>query len=520
MEQLKKPVRRCVPGRRITDQFYVDGEVTVPDAKFGIGRVICSRGKLKLEDMKPAENYIRVTGRVLYQILYVSAEDGRRMASLQGKLPFEEMVYAEEPARGNCVLREGNAELAVSVIHPGKVSVRAAVEMELESWEETEDVLTLDVEEEPGLCRKWETREILKLKATFKDSLRIKEECRLPGSKGAVGQILFTDVSLRKFDTRLGADELQLRGELTVFVLYESAQGTADWIGQTVPFEGKLACYGAEDAMYASVFPELTDETVEARMDEDGEMRIFNVEGSLTVRGAVYCEEELKILTDLYSLQKTLTPETEEIPVAGLVMQKTARYRLTEQVTIPEPAGAILQICHTGGRTELTHTELAADGILAEGILHLRVLYVKADDREPFAAWRRTVPFTYTIPAEGMEPGLEYELCVMLTQLGISLLGEGEAELKAAMDFRVLLRRPGKVVNIREIREEPCDREALLKEPGIVGYLVKEGDELWALAKRYHTTGDNIRVVNGLEGEGLKTGQKLLITACVCEPGQ
>ena len=40
---------------------------------------------------------------------------------------------------------------------------------------------------------------------------------------------------------------------------------------------------------------------------------------------------------------------------------------------------------------------------------------------------------------------------------------------------------------------------------------MKEGDDLWSLAKRYRTTEQRIREVNGLEERELKAGDKLLI---------
>ena len=47
--------------------------------------------------------------------------------------------------------------------------------------------------------------------------------------------------------------------------------------------------------------------------------------------------------------------------------------------------------------------------------------------------------------------------------------------------------------------------------PGIVGYVVKQGDNLWELAKKYNTTMESIAEVNELEKMELKQGQKILI---------
>ena len=55
--------------------------------------------------------------------------------------------------------------------------------------------------------------------------------------------------------------------------------------------------------MYHQIYPELKDVHIEARMDEDGEMRLLGVEAVLGARIILYEEEELRLLEDLYSLR-------------------------------------------------------------------------------------------------------------------------------------------------------------------------------------------------------------------------
>jgi hypothetical protein len=125
--------------------------------------------------------------------------------------------------------------------------------------------------------------------------------------------------------------------------------------------------------------------------------------------------------------------------------------------------------------------------------------------------WQGMVPFTYVIECEGIEAGMQYDIETVLEQLNVGLLGNGEAEVKAALGFRVFLSRPEEISNISSIETAELDLEALERAPGIVGYTIKEGDELWNLAKHYHTSTESICEVNQLEGDPLKTGEKILI---------
>ena len=58
--------------------------------------------------------------------------------------------------------------------------------------------------------------------------------------------------------------------------------------------------------------------------------------------------------------------------------------------------------------------------------------------------------------------------------------------------------------------------EAIKKLPGMVGYIVKEGDTLWNIAKRYSTTVSNIMEDNGLTSDVIKPGMRLMILKLYC----
>jgi nucleoid-associated protein YgaU len=65
------------------------------------------------------------------------------------------------------------------------------------------------------------------------------------------------------------------------------------------------------------------------------------------------------------------------------------------------------------------------------------------------------------------------------------------------------------------VNEEKLDYGAIKRLPGICGYIVKSGDTLWDIAKRYYTTIERIMETNKLASESLKPGMKLLITRTV-----
>ena len=312
-------------------------------------------------------------------------------------------------------------------------------------------------------------------------------------------------------DTRLEEGGLVLRGELQIFCLYESQNMKTEWVEQNVPFEGRLSCDGAQEDMYHCVYASLADDSIETRLDEDGELRIFGVEASLEVRYTIYGEEKISVLEDLYALGRKLVPAREETVLESLVMENNSKCRLTEQLSLPEIREGTLQICHSGGFLQMEPAQIRDGDIKVEGVLNVSFLYVRADDSQPFDIWQGMVPFSHVIECGNAGPDMKYDISGSLEQLSVSLLGNGEAEVKAALSFQVFLRRPEIIENIVDIEDLPVDKKELENAPGIVGYIVKEGDTLWDLARKYNTTEDGIRQVNDIKDTGIKPGERLLI---------
>lgn len=511
MELRKKQIHCLQFGRRIMDQFYLDEDFNVPDAKEDVQKIIYSKAEVRVDDLQSVENYLRVAGKMKFFILYTPARMEPRLDVLEGSFPFEEMVYLEGETKGQHFIRNLRVDFMPNLIHSRKIGIRAMIELEIHSEQLRDEEITCAVEDEASLFCKYKSLPVLQLTMTKKDTYRIKEEFTLPGTKDGIGKLLFSDISDRKMDIRLGQDELIIKGDLLVFCLYLSEDLKADWVEQTVPFEGRVECSGVEPGMYHQVRAVLEDSLLDIRMDEDGEMRVLGIEGTLALGISVFAEESAETLEDVYSVHEKCDVQTRMASFEELLIQNQSKYRLAEQLSLPELKEDVLQICHSEGSLQLEQMKVMPEGIYLEGILHFSFLYVKADDDSPFSSWQGMIPFVHLLECPGICEDALYQIVPHLEQLTVSFAGSQNIEVKAVMTFDTFVRRPVQMQMIDDIVLKPVTEEERETMPGIVGYVVKEGDSLWKIAKHFMTTEDVIKNVNQLESEHLKNGEKLLI---------
>ena len=92
--------------------------------------MLSGEGSLRIEETRRVENYLRVTGKLNFKVLYVTDSGDPRPGALEGMIPFEEMVYMEEEnGEGEDIVQVQRVECGVSLIHSRKLAVKALAEI-------------------------------------------------------------------------------------------------------------------------------------------------------------------------------------------------------------------------------------------------------------------------------------------------------------------------------------------------------------------------------------------------------
>lgn len=154
MELIRKPIHYTQAGKSIFDQFYLDEDYSVPEQNADVQRVVCGSARLSAEEIRPVENYIRITGKLYFRVLYMTDPGDPKPAVLEGRLPFEENVYTETDGNETFFLRNVRTEFTPTLVHARKLTLKFMTEMEIGREWIRDAELTEDVESDRPLCVK------------------------------------------------------------------------------------------------------------------------------------------------------------------------------------------------------------------------------------------------------------------------------------------------------------------------------------------------------------------------------
>ncbi len=483
-------------------QITLDDDYIVRDNKPDVVRVIYSKGDILVEDTKVGNQVLWVTGKLRFSTLYQSDDENHRLDSVNGEVPFQEKVIMDEIEDGDDVVVNMEIEdLSVGIINSRKLAIRAVVNVSARNLEEEDEDIACAIFE-LGYEQKTTEFPVLCLVENTKEQLRLQKEMLLPNSRSNIGQLTFYQVDFRNEEILLQDDRIQTKMDAQIWVLYRSeSTGEYECYETTVPLSGEIDVDSlrGDEIFWAKIVP--LEVEIEPRGDYDGENRMLGLDMILSVEIQIYREENCQVLQDAYALDKELLIDRENIPISQLLMKNVSKIRLLEQEQLEPNQQRILQICGSSGNITIDRVQKRENGLLVEGVLNVHILYNTTDDSMPFAHTSSQLPFEQFVEIDGFTEDSLYWLRESIEQLQVNLLDNSEYEVKALIQIAVLALKRDYISNIVNIGEEELDIDTLQKQPGMIGYVRREGEDLWDVAKKYHATTDNM----------IEVGNKVLV---------
>ena len=128
MELKQNLIHRKYKKCEAKNQITLGDDYSVPDGKPDISSVLQKKAELQVDEVRTEKGKIKLRGNLKVYVLYLAQRSLEVLNCLEMEFPFDEVLYMEEAASGDNLKIDWNIEdLRVTIVHPGKISVRAVV---------------------------------------------------------------------------------------------------------------------------------------------------------------------------------------------------------------------------------------------------------------------------------------------------------------------------------------------------------------------------------------------------------
>ncbi|MBQ9199795.1 MAG: DUF3794 domain-containing protein [Lachnospiraceae bacterium] len=514
MEFNKRDIHTSVLKTARSQELTIDDDFNIPDNKKDMNRIIAETGNISVEEVIAEEGRVRVTGTVYFKVLYeTSDEAGMDIEVYENEIPFEDVVNIEGVNRASrvetrCVLED----LSAGMINSRKLEVRGLINNQVNVYEDVTKNCAVDLENGNGIECQHTDINISEIMINKRDVFKIKEEIEISQNKPNINEVLWSNVALRNIETRAMEDKIAVRGEVEIFVIYRGSEEhmPVQYIFSVRTIEREIECMGAGEDMIACADLSIGKGDVTVKQDEDGEDRILAVEYNVDMNIKMYEDEMIGILSDMYSPQVEIEPKTEHFTYENLVMKNTALVKLTDRYKHDSEEGKLLSICHIYGDVFIDDIKENETSVNVLGTVKTYILFIPSSD-SPMDCIEVDIPFEQTIDTVKLSEDYSVRVIPRLMQLSATMTNSLEIEIKAQVGLEIMIFETKEIDVITDMTISPIDYARKAAMPGIAGYVVKKGDTIWSIARKYYATTESIRSINDLTADEISEGDRIIV---------
>lgn len=311
----------------------------------------------------------------------------------------------------------------------------------------------------------------------------------------------------------LSQSKVSLQGMTTVDLIYQASDTSV----HCLTFEGVLPFE------YEHAHPRLTTDTLfkekivpiwEGYVVNDGNALRIELQLSGTLQA--YKQQSTRVLIDLASPAGDLVQSRKDtVYVDNFVNEKTQQSAAQGVVEIGERLPPIRELLRVIALPQMTDYRIDEDKILLEGVIDIEMIYLAHTEEETKPLFRgvfpNAIPFQQTIIMAGVEPGMKIHVSLEPRDVKPDLINRETVEVMVALRSHVCVNAYLQVeVVVEAVEIEPED----LEPPSIRYVFIQEGDTVWKLARKYHSSEEAIFQGNPTLQDSpslLKPGDKIRI---------
>ena len=485
------------------DTAIIEEDYIVPDIKPDILNTIHTSGIVCIYRKEILDGKIRIDGCINTYIMYLAEDENTNVRGLNTNIEFSKIIEFDGIKEGMMI--ENNVILKAiecKVLNGRKVNIKAIIDMNLKVFSNEEVEFVNSVEDVRDIELLNENINLNSLigngitKAYAKDTLMIE-------SIDNLSEVLKVDVNIINKEIKISYNKVLVKADACVKILYLTDDSRVCKVTQIIPVMGFVD------------MPDITDDDI---CDVNFEIKNLLVKPNSIEEHSIYVEVEMEITCNAYKTKQVNLIQDLYSPSVNLGYNQKKIKAISEKGVIKDICSIReKQIVSEIGNNRLYDVEIVTnitkqttlkDKIIYEGELQLGLIFEGNQSRN-IDTKKINIPFTYSMNCTGISQNSKIETNIDIILQDFTIMSEQNIDIKIDLEFIVSMSNP-KIINV--IEEISVDETRDDDRHSLVIYFIKPGDTLWNIAKKFHSTIDNIAMVNQIENiDKLKVGEQLFI---------
>jgi len=482
--------------------IFIEGDVIVPDSKPDILNTICTSGTVCIYKKDISDEKIRIDGNINTYIMYLSEDSQDKIRGINTNLDFSENIAVANCKEGMSTVIETNLKtIECKVINGRKLGIKASLEVEIKIYDKEEVQIVNDIQNTDEIQMLKEDLKVNSLVGIGETKIYAKDTISIDTIDN-LAEILKSNISISDRDIKISYQKVLTKAEAQIKLMYLTEDGRIKTVNTKIPIVGFVDISDVSEENICEVNYEIKNIIIKPNSTEEHSIYI---EIEVGVNVIVYESKSINIIQDLYSPSEKLICNRKQI---STITDKNSMHdikQIREEIVLEELENKnIIDV----DATPIINQETKLNSrVMYEGEVELK--FILANNNMEVNTSIAKIPFEYAIEniTDGENRNINTQMQVANQDFIVSDGGKIKSNIDLAIDSNSY-----KDINLSIMDDIQTDGEREEEDYSIIMYIIKKGDTLWNIAKRFGSTIDDIVRTNGIEDANvINPGQKIYI---------
>ena len=488
------------------ETVMVEEDIVVPDIKPDIINTISTNGTICIYKKEAMDGKVRIDGCINTYIIYLPDDIETSVRGINSNIEFSKIIEIPSVKEGMVVDEKlVLKELECKVLNGRKISVKAVIDTDIKVLSNEKVDFINQVEDVRDIQLLSESMGLNSLLGVGSTKVYAKDKLMIDDIDNLL-EILDFDVKIINKEIKISYNKVLVKADACAKILYLTEDNRVCKTSQVIPIMGFIDMQDISEDDICNYDFEIKNIVIKPNSIEE---RSIYVEIEIEINCSSYKTKQVNLIQDLYSPSTNLKFSQREIK--AITEKKVIKdiYSIRENRNIGEIGAS--RIYDVKVIPNIKKQTIMSNRVMVEGETDIKFAYegknnsIDVKDIE--------IPFNYSMEIPGANKDSKVDIGIDAVLEDFTSLPDQSIDIKVDLEFKINLDNT-RMINVIDNLEEDEIRE--YDRHSLVIYFIKPDDTLWKIAKRFHSTVENITSINQLEDESkLKVGEQLFIPISV-----
>lgn len=484
----------------------VDLDFSLPDYCPDIQKVLKCMVCPNITSRNISGDRLNIEGTTKIRVIYSDSENGK-IRCCENSVPFSSSIDIRSTPENAFALTNLRVEYVnCRAVSPRKLDIHGAFSVFIEVYDKKNLEISSCINGK-DIQQKISDMKVNNLVGMGQQQFTISEVLEIPEGKSIPELIINSDVKVNANEYKNMSNKTVIKGDIIIKMLYISdlSSGNTETLEYSIPISQIVDVPGITEESKCIVSIDVLAHDEQLRSDNDSSGAL-SCEIKLLANAIAFNDKDISIVSDAYSTDYDIDISTEPVKIEQLVESINENFNHKENISLSDIT--ISKIIDAWTNSCSVNSSFQNGNLTFKCKMNVGILALDSEETPIYI--ERMLEFEHSKSLQNSDGSIICKCKIVPNSINYNISGNNGIEVN--INFQIigeiyLSHKYNMVTDVIADESKSIEKDTA----SLTVYYASEGENIWDIARRYHTSANMIKDENDISGDTVRTNGMILI---------